>query len=47
MKKNEMKKLTNKQIIENIDKQKKDLYNIRLQKVNGQKKNPTKIKTKK
>ena len=43
MKKNEIKKLTNKQIIENIDKLKKDLFNFRFQKVNGQIKNPAKI----
>ena len=43
MKKNEIKKLTNKQIIDNIDKLKKDLFNFRFQKVNGQIKNPAKI----
>ena len=43
MKKNENKKLTNKQIIENIDKLKKDLFNFRFQKVNGQIKSPAKI----
>tara|TARA_B100000989_G_scaffold63025_1_gene43485 strand:+ start:77 stop:265 length:189 start_codon:yes stop_codon:yes gene_type:complete len=43
MKKNEIKKLTKKQIIENIDKLKKDLFNFRFQKVNGQIKNPAKI----
>ena len=43
MKKNEIKKLTNKQIIENLDKLKKDLFNFRFQKVNGQIKNPAKI----
>ncbi len=43
MKKNEIKKLTNKQIIENIDKLKKDLFNFRFQKVNGQIKSPAKI----
>ena len=43
MKKNEIKKLTNKQIIENIDKLKKDLFNFRIQKVNGQIKSPAKI----
>ena len=43
MKKNEIKKLTNKQIVENIDKLKKDLFNFRFQKVNGQIKNPAKI----
>ena len=43
MKKNEIKKLTDKQIIENIDKLKKDLFNFRFQKVNGQIKSPAKI----
>ena len=43
MKKKEIKKLTNKQIIENIDKLKKDLFNFRFQKVNGQIKSPAKI----
>ena len=43
MKKNEIKKLTNKQIIENLDKLKKDLFNFRFQKVNGQIKSPAKI----
>ena len=43
MKKSEIKKLTKKQIIENIDKLKKDLFNFRFQKVNGQIKSPAKI----
>ena len=43
MKKKEIKKVTNKQIIENIDKLKKDLFNFRFQKVNGQIKSPAKI----
>ena len=43
MKKKEIKKLTQKQIIENLDKYKKDLFNFRFQKVNGQIKSPTKI----
>ena len=43
MKKKEIKKLTNKQMIENLDKLKKDLFNFRFQKVNGQIKNPSKI----
>ena len=43
MKKKEIKKLTNKQILENLDKLKKDLFNLRLQKVNGQIKSPSKI----
>ena len=43
MKKKEIKKLTNKQIRENIEKFKKDLFNFRFQKVNGQIKSPAKI----
>ena len=43
MKKKEIKKLTNKQMLENIVKLKKDLFNFRFQKVNGQVKNPSKI----
>ena len=43
MKKKEIKKLTNKQAIENLEKFKKDLFNLRFQKVNGQGKNPAKI----
>ena len=45
MKKNEIKKLTKDQVIKNIDKLKKDLFNFRFQKVNGQLTNPTKIRT--
>ena len=43
MKKKEIKKLTKKQMFENLDKLKKDLFNFRFQKVNGQIKNPSKI----
>ena len=43
MKKKEIKKLTKKQMIENLNKLKKDLFNFRFQKVNGQIKSPTKI----
>ena len=43
MKKKEIKKLTNKQMLENIEKYKKELFNFRFQKVNGQIKSPTKI----
>ena len=43
MKKKEIKKLTKKQMIENLEKFKKDLFNFRFQKVNGQVKNPAKI----
>ena len=43
MKKNEIKKLTKDQVIKNIDKLKKDLFNFRFQKVNSQITNPSKI----
>ena len=43
MKKNELKKLTKDQILKNIEKFKKDLFNFRFQKVNGQLTNPSKI----
>ena len=43
MKKKEIKNLTRKQMLENLDKLKKDLFNFRFQKVNGQIKSPTKI----
>ena len=43
MKKSEVKKMTKDQAIKNIDKFKKDLFNFRFQKVNGQIKNPSKI----
>ena len=43
MKKKEIKKLTNKQMIENLEKLKKDLFNFRFQKINGQIKSPSKI----
>ena len=44
MKKNEIKKLTKDQAIKNIDKLKKDLFNFRFQKTNGQLKSPAKIR---
>ena len=44
MKKKEIKKLTKKQILDNLEKFKKDLFNFRFQKVNGQVKNPSKIR---
>ncbi|HJN84347.1 MAG TPA: 50S ribosomal protein L29 [Candidatus Pelagibacter bacterium] len=44
MKKNEVKKLTKDQAIKNIDKLKKDLFNFRFQKSNGQLTSPSKIK---
>ena len=43
MKKKEIKKLTKKEMIDNIEKLKKDLFNFRFQKVNGQIKSPAKI----
>ncbi len=43
MKKKEIKKLTKDQIIKNIDKYKKDLFNFRFQKMNSQITNPAKI----
>ena len=43
MKKKELKKLTKKQMIDNLEKFKKDLFNFRFQKVNGQVKSPAKI----
>ena len=47
MKKKEIKKLTKDQIIKNIDKLKKDLFNFRFQKINGQLKSPSKINERK
>ena len=44
MKKKEIKKLTTDQAIKNIDKMKKDLFNFRFQKSNGQLNSPSKIK---
>ena len=43
MKKQEIKKLTKDQIVKNIDKFKKDLFNFRFQKTNSQVTNPAKI----
>ena len=43
MKKKEVKKLTNDEILKNIDKLKKDLFNFRFQKMNSQITNPAKI----
>ena len=43
MKKKEIKKLTKIEIIKNLDKLKKDLFNFRFQKINGQLKSPSKI----
>ena len=44
MKKQEIKKLSKDEILKNIDKLKKDLFNFRFQKVNGQIKNPSLIR---
>ena len=43
MKKQEIKKLTKDEIMKNIDKLKKDLFNFRFQKMNSQISNPAKI----
>ena len=43
MKKQEIKKLTKSELIKNIDKFKKDLFNFRFQKMNSQVTNPAKI----
>ena len=43
MKKNEINKLTREQSIKEYEKMKKELFNIRFQKINGQIKNPSKI----
>ena len=43
MKKKGINKLTEKQLLDNLNKLKKDLFNFRFQKVNGQIKSPSKI----
>ena len=43
MKKQEIKKLSKDEIVKNIDKLKKDLFNFRFQKINSQIVNPAKI----
>ena len=43
MKKQEIKKLSKDEILKNIDKFKKDLFNFRFQKMNSQITNPAKI----
>ena len=43
MKKQEIKKLSKDEILKNIDKFKKDLFNFRFQKINSQVSNPSKI----
>ena len=44
MKKKETKKLTKSEALKNLDKLKKDLFNLRFQKINGQIKNPSLIR---
>ncbi len=44
MKRQEIKKLTKDQIFKNIYKLKKDLFNLRFQKINSQITNPAKIR---
>ena len=43
MKKKELNNLTKAQALKNLDKMKKDLFNLRFQKVNSQIENPAKI----
>ena len=43
MKKKEIKKLTKDQAFKNMEKLKKDLFNFRFQKINGQLKDPAKV----
>ena len=43
MKKQEIKKLSKDEMIKNVDKLKKDLFNFRFQKINSQVTNPAKI----
>ena len=43
MKKQEIKKLSKDELLKNIGKLKKDLFNFRFQKINSQIKNPAKI----
>ena len=43
MKKNEIKKLSKDEVVKNIDKFKKDLFNFRFQKMNSQVTDPAKI----
>ena len=43
MKKNEIKKMNKDELLKNIDKFKKDLFNFRFQKINSQVVNPAKI----
>ena len=43
MKKSEIKKLSKEEALKNVEKLKKDLFNFRFQKINGQIKSPSKI----
>ena len=43
MKKQEIKKMSKDQILKNVDKLKKDLFNFRFQKISSQVTNPAKI----
>jgi large subunit ribosomal protein L29 len=43
MKKQEIKKLSKDEVLKNIDKLKKDLFNFRFQKINSEIKDPAKI----
>ena len=43
MKKKETKKLTKDEILKSLEKSKKDLFNFRFQKINGQIKSPSQI----
>jgi large subunit ribosomal protein L29 len=43
MKKQEIKKLSKDEVLKNIDKLKKDLFNFRFQRINSEIKNPSKI----
>ena len=43
MKKKDIKKLSKSEVLKNIDKLKKDLFNFRFQKINSQVTNPSKI----
>ena len=45
MKKKEINKLTKDQVIKNVEKLKKDLFNFRFQKTNGQLTSPSKVRT--
>jgi len=44
MKKSDIKKLTKTEILKNLENFKKDLFNLRFQKNNGQLKNPAKFR---